>query len=63
MTTEDLVKTTVYLTDAADLPAVIRAGRKYNPSGKQGDPLVYGKELAAPDARIEIEAVAARSTS
>lgn len=63
MTTEDLVKTTVYLTDAADLPAVIRAGRKYNPSGKQGDPLVYVKELAAPDARIEIEAVAARSTS
>jgi len=63
MTMEDLVKTTVYLTDAADLPAVIRAGRKHNPSGKQAGTLVYVKGLAVPDARIEIEAVAARSTS
>jgi enamine deaminase RidA (YjgF/YER057c/UK114 family) len=60
MTMQDLVKTTVYLTDAADLPAVIRAGRKYNPNGKQAGTLVYVKALATPEARIEIEAVAAR---
>jgi len=62
MTMQDLVKTTVYLTDAADLPAVIRAGRKHNPNGKQAGTLVYVKALAVPDARIEIEAVAARAT-
>lgn len=62
MTMQDLVKTTVYLTDAADLPAVIRAGRKYNPNGKQAGTLVYVKALAVPEARIEIEAVAARAT-
>lgn len=60
MSMSDLVKTTVYLTDPADLPAVIQAGRKYNPNGKQAGTLVYVKALAAPDARIEIEAVAAR---
>jgi enamine deaminase RidA (YjgF/YER057c/UK114 family) len=62
MTMQDLVKTTVYLTDAGDLPAVIRAGRKYNPNGKQAGTLVYVKALAVPEARIEIEAVAARAT-
>ncbi len=62
MTMQDLVKTTVYLTDAADLPAVIRAGRKYNPTGKQAGTLVYVKALAVPEARIEIDAVAARAT-
>jgi hypothetical protein len=60
--THRTVETTVYLTDAADLPAVIRAGRKYNPNGKQAGTLVYVKALAVPDARIEIEAVAARAT-
>lgn len=60
MSMNDLVKTTVYLTDPADLPAVIKAGRKYNPTGKQAGTLVYVKALAAPDARIEIEGVAAR---
>ncbi len=62
MTMQDLVKTTVYLTDAADLPAVIRAGRKYNPTGKQAGTLVYVKALAVPEVRIEIDAVAARAT-
>lgn len=62
MTMNDLVKTTVYLTDPADLPAVIKAGRKYNPNGKQAGTLVYVKALAVPEARIEIEAVAARAT-
>jgi enamine deaminase RidA (YjgF/YER057c/UK114 family) len=63
MTMQDLVKTTVYLTDAADLPAVIRAGRKYNPNGKQAGTLVYVKALATPEARIEIEAVAAQQSN
>lgn len=60
MTMGDLVKTTVYLIDPADISALIDAGRKYNPSGKQAGTLVYVKALAAPDVRIEIDAVAAK---
>ena len=60
MSMSDLVKTTVYLLDPSDLPALIRAGRKYNPGGKQAGTLVYVKALALPEVRIEIEAVAAR---
>lgn len=60
MTMGDLVKTTVYLIDPADVGALIAAGRKYNPSGKHAGTLVYVKALATPDVRIEIEAVAAK---
>jgi enamine deaminase RidA (YjgF/YER057c/UK114 family) len=60
MSMADLVKTTVYLIDPADVGALIEAGRKYNPSGKQAGTLVYVKALATPDVRIEIEAVAAK---
>jgi len=60
MSMQDLVKTTVYLLDPSDLPALIKAGRKYNPGGQQAGTLVYVKALALPEVRIEIEAVAAR---
>lgn len=60
MSMSDLVKTTVYLLDPSDLPALLKAGRKYNPGGKQAGTLVYVKALALPEVRIEIEAVAAR---
>jgi enamine deaminase RidA (YjgF/YER057c/UK114 family) len=60
MSMGDLVKTTVYLIDPADIGALLEAGRKYNPSGQQAGTLVYVKALARPDVRIEIEAVAAK---
>lgn len=60
MTMGDLVKTTVYLIDPADVGALLEAGRKYNPTGKQAGTLVYVKALATPDVRIEIEAIAAK---
>jgi enamine deaminase RidA (YjgF/YER057c/UK114 family) len=57
---QDLVKTTVYLVDPADIGALVRAGQKYNPGGRQAGTLVYVKALALPEVRVEIEAVAAR---
>lgn len=57
---QDLVKTTVYLVDPADIGALVRAGQKYNPGGRQAGTLVYVKALALPEVKVEIEAVAAR---
>lgn len=57
---QDLVKTTVYLIDPADVGALVRAGQKFNPGGRQAGTLVYVKALALPEVRVEIEAVAAR---
>lgn len=57
---QDLVKTTVYLVDPADIGALVRAGQKFNPGGRQAGTLVYVKALALPEVRVEIEAVAAR---
>jgi enamine deaminase RidA (YjgF/YER057c/UK114 family) len=57
---QDLVKTTVYLVDPADVGALVRAGQKYNPGGRQAGTLVYVKALALPEVKVEIEAVAAR---
>jgi len=59
----DLVKTTIYLIDPADVDALIEAGRRFNPYGKQAGTLVYVKALAMPDVRIEIEAIAAKLPS
>ena len=57
---QDLVKTTAYLIDPADVGALVRAGQKFNPGGRQAGTLVYVKALALPEVRVEIEAVAAR---
>lgn len=59
-TVKDLVKTNVYLVNPSDIGAVLKAGAKYNPGGKQAGTLVYVKALARPEVLVEIEAVAAR---
>lgn len=59
-TVKDLVKTNVYLVNPGDIGAVIKAGAKYNPGGKQAGTLVYVKALARPEVLVEIEAVAAK---
>jgi enamine deaminase RidA (YjgF/YER057c/UK114 family) len=60
MTVKDLVKTNVYLVNPSDIGAVIKAGAKHNPGGKQAGTLVYVKALARPEVLVEIEGVAAR---
>lgn len=60
ITAKDLVKTNVYLVNPSDIGAVIKAGAKHNPGGKQAGTLVYVKALARPEVLIEIEGVAAR---
>ena len=60
MSIEDLVKTTVYITDPKYITSVYKAGQKYNPNSKQAGTLVYVKALASPEVFIEIEAVAAK---
>ena len=60
MSKEDLVKTTVYITDPKYITSVYKAGQKYNPNSKQAGTLVYVKALASPEVFIEIEAVAAK---
>jgi len=60
MSMKDLVKTNLYMTNPADIGAVIKAGAKYNPGGTQAGTLVYVTALARPEVVIELEAVAAR---
>ncbi len=61
MGVEDLVKTNVYLVNPSDIGAVVKAGQKHNPSGKQAGTLVYVKALALPEVLLELEAVAAKT--
>jgi enamine deaminase RidA (YjgF/YER057c/UK114 family) len=61
MGVEDLVKTNVYLTNPSDIMAIVKAGQKHNPGGKQAGTLVYVKALARPEVLMELEAVAAKA--
>jgi 2-iminobutanoate/2-iminopropanoate deaminase len=56
----DVVKTNLYMINPSDIGAIIKAGAKHNPGGKQAGTLVYVKALAYPDVLIELEAVAAK---
>jgi enamine deaminase RidA (YjgF/YER057c/UK114 family) len=56
----DVVKTNLYMINPSDIGAIIKAGVKHNPGGKQAGTLVYVKALALPEVLLELEAVAAR---
>lgn len=56
----DVVKTNLYMINPSDIGAIIKAGAKHNPGGKQAGTLVYVKALALPEVLVELEAVAAR---
>lgn len=57
---ENLVKTTVFLVDAADLPAFGAARSAVLGPRKPASTLLIVAGLARPEWRVEIEAVAAR---
>ncbi|MBP2292904.1 RidA family protein [Azospirillum rugosum] len=63
MGVEHLVKTTVFLTDAADLPAFGPVRTAFLGTHKPASTLLIVKGLARPEWRVEIEAVAARPAS
>lgn len=56
----DVVKTNLYMINPSDIGAIIKAGAKHNPDGKQAGTLVYVKALALPEVLLELEAVAAK---
>lgn len=56
----DVVKTNLYMTNPADIMAIVKAGGKHNPGGVQAGTLVYVKALAVPEVVLELEAVAAK---
>jgi len=56
----DVVKTNLYMINPSDIGAIIKAGAKHNPGGKQAGTLVYVKALALPEVLLELEAVAAK---
>ena len=56
----DVVKTNLYMTNPADIMAIVKAGAKHNPGGVQAGTLVYVKALAVPEVVLELEAVAAK---
>ncbi|MGF7035580.1 enamine deaminase RidA (YjgF/YER057c/UK114 family) [Paenibacillus mucilaginosus] len=60
MDANDIVKTTIYLTDENLLGAFMEAGASSLPSAPPATTLVIVKALASPDLLIEIEAVAAK---
>lgn len=60
MGVENLVKTTVYLTSAADLPAFAAVRNRYLGSHKPASTLIVAAALARPEWKVEIDAVAAR---
>lgn len=60
MGVESLVKTTVYLTSAADLPAFAAVRNGYLGSHKPASTLIVAAALARPEWKVEIDAVAAR---
>ncbi|AKQ63789.1 Endoribonuclease L-PSP [Myxococcus hansupus] len=58
MTNRNIVKTTIYLTDAAHLPGFMAAGAGTLASPPPATTLLIVKALAAPPLLIEIEAIA-----
>jgi 2-iminobutanoate/2-iminopropanoate deaminase len=62
LTLEDLVKTTVFLTDRADQATFLRVRSEILGSNRPASTLIYVSGLASPGFCVEIEAVAARAT-
>jgi len=60
MDVTDIVKTNLYMTDPADIGAVVKAGQKHFKGHTQAGTLVYVKALALPEVKLELEAVAAK---
>ena len=60
MEVADVVKTNLYMTNPADIGAVIKAGKKYFGNHAQAGTLVYISALARPEVLLELEAVAAK---
>ncbi|MDO3677581.1 RidA family protein [Paenibacillus ehimensis] len=60
MDANDIVKSTIYLTDENLLGAFMEAGAGYLPTPPPATTLVIVKALASPDLLVEIEAVAAK---
>lgn len=60
MATTDIVKVTIYLTDAADIDAFGTAAAPGLPQPPPAATLVVVKALAAPEMLVEIEAIAVR---
>lgn len=58
---EDLVKTTVYLVDEADLPAYGKVRTRHLGDARPASTLVIAKGLARPQWKVEIEAIAAKA--
>ena len=58
MTPADVAKYTIFLTDPADMDAFIAAASESLPKPPPATTLVFVKALAAPNMRIEIEAIA-----
>ena len=57
---EDLVKVTVFLTRAAEIPALRVARSRFQGSATPASTLVVVQSLARPEWLIEVEAIAAR---
>ncbi|MCW2238924.1 RidA family protein [Azospirillum canadense] len=60
---EHLVKTTVFLTDAADLPTFGPVRTTFLGTHKPASTLLIVKGLARPEWKVEVEAIAARPAS
>jgi 2-iminobutanoate/2-iminopropanoate deaminase len=60
MDVADVVKTNLYMTNPADIGAIVKAGKKYFGSHAQAGTLVYVSGLAKPEVLLELEAVAAK---
>lgn len=60
MSTADLVKTTIYLTDASLIPGFMEAAAATLPSPPPATTLLIVKALAAPELLVEIEGIAVR---
>ncbi|GGE02971.1 RidA family protein [Paenibacillus nasutitermitis] len=60
MDANDIVKSTIYLTDENLLGAFMEAGAGFLPTSRPATTLVIVKALASPDLLVEIEAVAAK---
>jgi len=60
LSTEDLVKVTIYLTDPADVEPFMGAVGGTLPDPPPATTLLLVSGLASPELRVEIEAVAAR---
>lgn len=59
----DLVKTTVYLIDEADLAAYARVRSRHLGDARPASTLIIAKALVRPDWKVEIEAIAAKPPS